>query len=306
MQPPYADPLFKSHPQLNISKGPYKYKVETKENKPVYSVTDGTKTISLPIHWSFGKGAQTWVLEKDGELYESMMSYYPSIDGLAITTGDETLTPQNLDEAVGRKLRKGEPKDCFGCHSTGAVSAGKLHFDTLQTGVTCEHCHVGSNAHLIAAVQGEAYTTAPPDLKKLSSEDLSNFCGQCHRTWEAVVRSTWRGEIDVRFQPYRLANSKCFDGTDPRISCIACHDPHRDLVTDDNSYDAKCLACHASKNESASISAQSANHRDAKACTVASTGCVTCHMPKVKLPNGLVTFHDHEIRIVKPGAPYPD
>jgi hypothetical protein len=33
---------------------------------------------------------------------------------------------------------------------------------------------------------------------------------------------------------------------------------------------------------------------------------VSCHMPKVKLPNGLMTFTDHEIRIVKPGAPFPN
>jgi hypothetical protein len=309
MQWPDADPLFKSHPQLTINKGAYKYTVETKGNQPVYSVTDGTRTISIPIRWSFGKGAQTWVLEKDGDLYESVMSYYPSIDGLEITTGDESLAPKNLDEAVGRKLRKGEPKDCFGCHSTGAVSNGTLHLDTLQHGVTCEHCHVGATTHLLASLEGDPADTAPPSLKSLSSEDLSNFCGQCHRTWEAVVRSTWRGEVNVRFQPYRLANSKCFDGTDPRISCIACHDPHQDLVTDDSAYDAKCLACHTSKNESATVAAQSvqtAKARDAKACTVANSGCVTCHMPKVKLPNGLMTFHDHEIRIVKPGAPYPD
>jgi hypothetical protein len=306
MQWPDADPLFKSHPQLSFRKGPYTYTVESKENQPVYSVTDGTRTISLPIRWNFGKGAHTWVFEKDGALYESMVSYYPSIDGLEITTGDAALMPQNLEEAVGRKLKKSEPKDCFGCHSTGAVSMGQLHLETLQPGVTCEHCHAGATAHLVAGSQGAAYDTAPPDLRKLSSEDISNFCGQCHRSWETVVRSNWRGEVDVRFQPYRLANSKCFDGTDPRISCIACHDPHQDLVGDDTSYDPKCLACHASKNEPANVAAQAATHRDAKACRVASTGCVTCHMPKVKLPNGLVTFHDHEIRIAMPGAPYPD
>ena len=304
MQRPDADPLFKSHPQLNFQKGPYTYTVASKENQPFYSVTDGTRTISLPIHWNFGKGAHTWVLEKDGELYESMVSYYPSIDGLEITTGDAALTPQNLDEAVGRKLLKSEPKDCFGCHSTGAVSQGRLHLETLEPGVGCEHCHAGASAHMVAAFQSEAYNTAPPDLRKLSSEDISNFCGQCHRTWESVVRSNWRGEVNVRFQPYRLANSKCFDGTDPRISCIACHDPHQDLVREDSSYDAKCLACHASKN--ADVSAQAQGHRDAKACTVASANCVSCHMPKVKLPNGLMTFHDHQIRIAKPGSPYPD
>jgi Cytochrome c554 and c-prime len=306
MQWPDANPLFKSHPQLKFRKGLYTYTVETKASQPVYSVTDGTRTISLPIRWNFGKGAQTWVLEINGELYESMVSYYPSIEGLEITTGDESLTPQTLEEAVGRKLREGEPQDCFGCHSTGAVSKGKLQLQALEPGVTCEHCHTGAFAHLAAALQGEAYDTAPPDLRKLSSEDAANFCGQCHRTWETVVRSRWRGEINVRFQPYRLANSKCFDGTDPRISCIACHDPHQDLVREDNYYDAKCLACHATKSEPSEASNQTINHRDAKACGVAGAGCVSCHMPKVKLPNGLMTFHDHEIRIVKPGAPYPD
>lgn len=306
MQWPDANPLFKSHPQLSFRKGPYTYTVETKGNQTLYSVTDGTRTISLPIQWSFGKGGQTWLFERDGNLYESMVSYYPSIDGLEITTGDSVLTPQNLDEAVGRKLRKTEPKDCFGCHSTGAVSMGKLDLEKLEPGVTCEHCHAGANAHMVASFQGEAYGTAPPDLKGLSSEDISTFCGQCHRTWEMVVRSNWRGEINVRFQPYRLANSKCFDGTDPRISCIACHDPHKDLVREDSFYDAKCLACHASRDESANLSAHTVAHRDAKPCTVASASCVSCHMPKVKLPNGLMTFHDHEIRIVKPGAPYPD
>ena len=235
-----------------------------------------------------------------------MVSYYPSIDGLEITTGDADLTAQNLDEAVGRKLRVSEPKDCFGCHSTGAVSKGKLNLETIQPGVTCEHCHTGSVTHMVSAVQGEAYGTAPPDLRKFTTEDISNFCGQCHRTWETVVRSSWRGEVDVRFQPYRLANSKCFDGTDPRISCIACHNPHQDLVRDESSYDSKCLACHAAKNESVNVAAPAASHRDAKACTVASANCASCHMPKVKLPNGLMTFHDHEIRIVKPGTPYPD
>jgi hypothetical protein len=305
LQWPDSDPLLKSHPDLSFRKGLFTYTVETKQNQTVYSVTDGTRTISLPVHWSFGKGAQTWVLEKDGELYESMVSYYPSIDRLEITTGDADLTPQNLDEAVGRKLRKSEPKDCFGCHSSNAVSNGALNLQTMEPGVTCGHCHSGSTAHLVAALQSGQFDTPPPDLKKLSTEDISNFCGQCHRSWETVVRSTWRGEVDVRFQPYRLANSRCFNGTDPRISCIACHDPHQDLVTAEESYDRKCLACHASKNASNS-SAPGGGHNDAKACTVASANCVSCHMPKIKLPNGLVTFHDHEIRIVKPGAPYPD
>ena len=302
LQLPAADPLFTAHPVLKIQKGPYTYTVETKGSSSIYSVTDGTRTISLPIHWSFGKGAQTWVLDMNGELYESMMSYYPSIDGLQVTTGDEVLDPKTLEEAVGRKLRKTEPADCFGCHSTNGVAEGNLHLQTMEPGVTCEHCHTGSVAHMIAGLQGQGYETAPPNLAKLTSEDMSNFCGRCHRTWATVVRGGTRGPIDVRFQPYRLANSKCFDGADPRISCVACHDPHKSLATSQSYYDTKCLACHALKNSAPPKDAPS----DAKACPVATSNCASCHMPEVKLPNGLMTFHDHEIRVVKPGSSYPN
>jgi hypothetical protein len=300
LQLPGTNPTLAFHSRLTFQKWGYTYTVETKDGRSTYSVTDGKQSISLPIRWSFGKGAQTWVFERDGSYYESLVSYYPSVNGLEITTGDQVLLPHSLDEAVGRKLSKSEPKDCFGCHSTGANSNGQLTFQHMEPGVTCEHCHAGASAHMVAASQGEGFYAAPPDLKKLSSEDISNFCGQCHRTWEMVVRSRWRGEINVRFQPYRLANSKCFNGTDPRISCIACHDPHRNLVTDDAAYDVKCLACHASKNEPPGA------HADAKACPVATSNCASCHMPKVKLPNGLMTFHDHEIRVVKAGEPYPN
>jgi len=178
---------------------------------------------------------------------------------------------------------------------------GKLNLESLDAGVTCEHCHSGASAHLADALQGE-YSSVPPKLGKLSSEDISSFCGQCHRTWEKVVTGGLRGAGNVRFQPYRLANSKCFDGADPRISCVACHDPHRDLVRNDAGYDSKCLACHASSVQTAKPNLSEM----AKACPVSKNNCVTCHMPKVKLPGGLMTFTDHQIRVVREGEPYPN
>ena len=301
LQPSDANEILNSHPKLTFQKFGYTYVVETKNGQSTYEVTDGTRTITLPLRWSFGNGAQTWVFERDGVYYESLVSYYPSVGGLEITIGDFDITPRTLDEAVGRRLPLDESVACFGCHSTGAVVNGELTLDSLEPGVSCEHCHAGATAHLISASQGEAMESAPPDLRKLTSEDLSSFCGQCHRSWETVIRGTWRGEINVRFQPYRLGNSKCFSGTDPRISCIACHDPHKDLITDTAAYDPKCLACHAAKGAT-----PASGHASAKACTVATTNCASCHMPELKLANGLATFHDHMIRIVKPGMPYPD
>jgi hypothetical protein len=303
LQPPGSNPVLDSHPRLTFQKYGYSYVVETKNGKSTYSVSDGTRTITLAIRWSFGNRAQTWVFERDGVYYESLVSYYPSLGGLGITIGDFEIDPKTLDEAVGRRLPPNEPVACFGCHSTDAVMDGQwLTFGSLKPGVTCEHCHAGASSHMLSAVSGEAAETAPPDLRKLAAEDLSDFCGQCHRSWEKVIRGPWRGELNVRFQPYRLANSKCFSGTDARISCIACHDPHKDLVTDSPAYDAKCLACHALKGAAPVVKRQST----AKACPVQTKNCASCHMPEVKLANGQATFHDHLIRVVKPGMPYPD
>jgi hypothetical protein len=297
LQLPGSNSVLKANPKLTWRRGAYAYEVDTRGDKSTYTVTDGHDTVTLPIRWGFGAGSQTWVLERNGRLYESLVSFYPTIPGLDITTGDEALSPKTLDEAVGRPLPQHDSQECFRCHATNTEANGKLNLDSLQPGVTCEHCHIDSSKHTLDAILGN-FDTAPPNLHAMSSEDVSSFCGQCHRTWETVVRSRSFGPVNVRFQPYRLANSRCFDGTDTRINCLACHDPHQELVRQASFYDSKCLACHASSARPSS--------GGAKVCPVSKTDCVNCHMPKMKMPNGHMTFTDHQIRVVKPGETYPD
>lgn len=336
---PESNTILGAHPVLTFTRGRYTYSVQTRDTRSIYSVTDGSRTLAVPILWSFGAGNQTWMLEYNGKVYESLVSYYADIQGLAVTTGDVWREPATLEEAMGRELSAIDVKTCFGCHASDPLPHGATRTSipltsavatlpdphTVHAGVNCEHCHLDAAAHALDISKGN-FQSLPPSLSKLSSEEVSGFCGQCHRSWEMVVRSHWRGAMNVRFQPYRLENSACFNGTDARISCLACHNPHEEVVRDTSFYDKKCLACHtllpASKTppesacgtamvadanfQGSSPSSKARSHF--KACPVARTNCVSCHMPKVDLPGsgGHLTFTDHQIRVVKVGDAYPN
>lgn len=293
MQLPPNQTVLAAHPKMEFEKAGFHYVVESDGIKSTYTVTDGKETLTLPIRYAFGVHIQTYVLEYNGRFYESLVSYYPTINGIAITMGDERLEPHTLLEAMGRPTASQEITACFGCHSSNTVKDGQLHLEAVTPGLTCEHCHAGAQEHMDALAHGQP-GVLPKKLKGLAAEDSANYCGQCHRTWETVIRTRKWGEMNVRFQPYRLSNSKCFNGADTRIACTACHDPHQDLVRDDLSYDKNCLACHAP-----AVSA-------VRHCLVAKSGCITCHMPKIELPGSHAKFTDHQIRIVRAGEKYPD
>ncbi len=291
-----SNPVLKTHPKLSLRRGMYSYLIETLNNGSTYTVTDGNNSNSVPIVWSFGLKSQTLGLRIRRPLLREPGELFRSIDALDTTIGDNSLHPQTLLEAFGRELSDFETKSCFGCHATNAVSNDRLTLDGMIPGIKCERCHTGAETHAQAISEGKT-GPIPGKLGQLTPEETSNFCGQCHHTWERVVRDGLRGEINVRFQPYRMANSKCYDGGDRRLSCTTCHDPHRELVRGAAPYDAKCKACHGA---SAKASAT------AKSCRVATNGCANCHMPKLELPGGHMVFTDHQIRVARAGDPYPN
>lgn len=307
MRTPAADPVFQRHPKLTFTQGAYTWQVERRGTDVTYTVSDGTNSLALPVHWIFGDASQTYVLEYNQHYYESRVSYYLEIDRLDFTVGDEKPQMESLTEAMGRQMPFLETRRCFECHSTGAVADDRLQPASSVPGVQCEHCHSGADLHLRDIVRG-GLASVPPKLGHMATEDISNFCGQCHRSFGDVVRKHMFGTINVRFQPYRLANAKCYDGADPRISCLACHDPHRNLVTGAASYDARCLACHSSAAATTAKTGTPAATRKplAKSCPMANSGCTGCHMPKIELSQAHRAWSDHFIRVVRAGAPYPE
>ncbi len=280
--------ILKANPALEVRRDGYVWKVRN----GVYSVSDGKNTLNTPIQWAFGFGnlGQTWVFERNGVLRESTVSYYTSQKGLEITPGHIDLPRRNLDEAFGRPIDPSEVRRCFGCHSTGTLP-------DPTPGVQCEQCHKGALKHA-------ADLSTMPKLGKLSTDEISTLCGACHRTWEEVAVMGPHDAQNVRFQPYRLANSKCYDGSDKRIACTACHDPHsakpptpKVATTTKINVDAQCRSCHG---------APAISHAVKKTCPVAKSNCASCHMPAVEIPGIHSKFRDHWIRIARPGTPYPD
>jgi hypothetical protein len=291
--------ILRAHPRLALRVGSYSYQIERQGDRSIYTVTDGKDTITTAIAWAFGLGAagQTYVYQWQGNWYESRVSFYRQPGGLDITMGALNNTPRNLEEAAGRLMSLKDAAECFDCHATNAIHGGRVQADRLAAGVLCERCHGPSEKHLAAFKTGETKGAAMRKLGALTTEEMSDFCGQCHRTWSKIAMEGPHDLNNVRFQPYRLTNSKCYDVADARIRCVACHDPHREVEHDAAYYDAKCLACHG---------APAARPRAAKACRTATEKCVTCHMPKYEIPGSHNLFSDHWIRVVKAGEAYPD
>lgn len=287
--------ILKRHPDLSFQEGPYQSHIVRRADESILTVTDGAETLTIPLLWAFGRGqaGQTYVFEHNGAMFESRVSFYNELGALDLTMGARGSKPQTIEEAAGRRMDAIGARDCFGCHSVNGVSGGKLQMETLVPGVGCESCHASAAKHVEAVRAGDAAAAKLPHLGELSTEEMSELCGRCHRTWAQIALSGPRGVGNVRFQPYRMANSKCYDAADARIRCTACHDPHNTLETNLASYDSKCTACHSAALKT-------------KVCSVAKANCAGCHMPKVALPGAHARFTDHQIRIARSGDPYPN
>ena len=296
-----------ANPVLTFGRGQYSYLIKRSNKQSFYTVSDGTESLTVPILYAFGQGkaGQTYVLQYQGDLYESRVSFYKEIAGLDFTIGSATSIPVSLNEALGRRMSENDTKACFACHSTRSINGGKIDLEKVIPGIRCETCHGPGGLHVTAELSGESGGKLIFNPRRLSSDQLSQeFCAACHRSAEDSVNLRNLQINNVRFQPYRIFYSKCYSD-DRRIACTACHDPHEPVKEDISYYDAKCLACHAQLSK-AHAKAIPNTEGLAPSCKVGTKDCVSCHMQKIEPPQTHFKFTDHYIRIVKPGAPYPN
>ena len=109
-------------------------------------------------------------------------------------------------------------------------------------------------------------------------------CGRCHglahveNITGAVEDPAW-----LRFQTITMYRSRCYTGSDEKLHCVTCHDPHKNAETAPAYYESKCLSCHSSGKP---------------ACPVnPANGCIACHMPKTWVQSTHAFKSDHNIRV---------
>ena len=301
--------ILHSHPQMNFSVGRYHYEIKTDTGQSVYSVTDGTRTLTETLLWAFGNGrvGQSYLFKKaDGKFYEARVTYFDTLKNLHFTPARALDAPKDVEEAMYRPVDAAEIVRCFGCHTTASTIGEQFDEKNLMLGVTCEACHGSGGKHATTEQAAMSGTGEPPaqsaifNPARLIPVNSVNFCGSCHGTWWDVKQSGAKGVTTAKSQPYRLEGSKCWGNGDARLTCTACHNPHAPLQADPAVYDKVCLSCHVNRGEKKTAS------RAGEPCPVSTQNCASCHMQKVYVPEMHYKFTDHRIRIVRPDEAFPD
>lgn len=185
--------------------------------------------------------------------------------------------------------------DCLGCHATRLEAGGPRGTpQPVDRAITCERCHGPAGLHEAAVAAGfDDLMIARPRLA--SAGQINELCGQCHRPPRGQTLAEGDPTL-ARQQALRLPQSRCFTASGGRLSCVTCHNPHRDAQTDPAHYVQTCLNCHPP----ATAQVGTRPEGQGPGCPVnPRANCVSCHMPRVPNPDEHTEFTDHFIRAEK-------
>jgi predicted CXXCH cytochrome family protein len=267
-----------------------------------------------------GRHARTYLVEADGFLVESPVTWYPSRHAWDVSPGYDDPKQPGFARPVG--------EGCLMCHAGQAEAvAGSLHkVKVTEPAIGCERCHGPGSLHVDRHQQPPAggrvadtaidYTIVNP--MHLSRDLAEAICQQCHLNSHAVV--TLRGRKLADFRPgqhwgdYRqvyvlegtgesmtvvghveqMHLSKCYQSSST-LTCLTCHDPHDEPQPAQRVgyYRDICTRCHESKSCTVDPARRRKESPD--------NDCVHCHMPRsaTDIPHLAFTHH----RIGKHGPP---
>lgn len=260
-----------------------------------------------PLDYAVGSGktGTTYIsIENKTTLTEMRRSYFPAQGRWYVTPGQEN--SDHDPTHIGRN--HGNKRECILCHAV-TLPPDTLHPEPKFMGVGCESCHGPGNPHIEAVSQGKS-DLAMEKLSGANGDRINALCGRCHRLVEEVLAMPSPFQKTQRFPVFGLASSRCFQSSRGELTCITCHNPHRNARTDHPYYEAICLKCHGSPASAPAAPDRSAKPEPQPRLTVRGhvckvnprSGCVGCHMPRSKVfgDTSLPTMMaDHRIRVFR-------
>jgi tetratricopeptide (TPR) repeat protein len=275
----------------------------------------GDRVFRMVVAYAFGtRGRYVTMIGRDEEKdYRAVrLSFYHTADGSGWgrTAGDVGRS-EAIEDVRGQKVdvRDGVVR-CLYCHVTQSRDfrdpppEGKPGPEARDAGIGCERCH-GPGGNHVRAIETDFADRAIINVAGAPADTVNTQCAECH-----IVGS--RPEIEaapddprfVRSPGLTLTFSRC-STAGGGLSCVTCHDPHREAEHAPSSYEAKCLACH-SRQAGPPVAGRPGDEEPATAtgrrtsCPVNPTrDCLGCHMPKVPMPDLHTSLTDHFIRVHK-------
>lgn len=236
-----------------------------------------------------------------GQLRELRTSFYGDIGDWDRTTGHpDSSAMAEAHDYLGKALNEDDARRCLSCHTTepGASLRGEGP-TAADRGLGCERCH-GPGGHHLVAVAWKIPDLAIGRPGRLSPGSSLPLCAECHSPrGRSPVPPGDPGE--TRFQGLTLPRSRCFTQSAGAFGCVTCHNPHHDADTDPSFYESRCLSCHGDAGARPPVGSELPATAERVACPVEPrSGCLDCHMPKLRAAVPHTVFTDHHIRIHRP------
>ncbi len=296
------------------------YKVAL-DKKGVYheeASATGKSIERFEVSYAVGSGskARSYLVNRDGFLFQSPITWYPLEKIWDLSPGYET---RNMH------FNRSVTPACLFCHANfanhveGTVNRYQTPvFHGLPIG--CERCHGPGELHV--KKQEGFHGEAKPDNTIVNPARLEPnlreaICQQCHVQGEQRILAKGRKPFDFRpcmpLQQFwvdfvgkkdqsgdrkfvtsveQMRASRCFESTQGKpeqLGCTSCHDPHG--VPNKKSkaafFQNRCLQCHEK--------IPCSEPREARISRQPDDSCIACHMPQRGTEINHSTITDHRI-----------
>ncbi len=295
---------------------PSVFTIERRDGREIHreTVLDGGHVLAqveAEVAYAVGSGARsiTYLVERDGRLFESPITWYTQKQRWDLSPGYEKISA-HFDRPI-------DP-DCLFCHSNRvepvALSANRYEEPIFRGyAIGCERCHGPGELHARhqEASGGRDLTIVNP--RHLDPVLRGNVCEQCHLVGDRRVNRLGRDAFDYRpglpltefFVNYgyttdegqklvgqveQMKDSRCFRASQGRLGCVSCHDPHEIPDPEEKVayFRERCLACHEDHGCKLPETIRLARDRE--------DSCVGCHMPMSQTVDAVhIAVRDHRI-----------